>query len=294
MKTPDIGIAGSFRGWLHSTATQIMPSFSEAFYEILNHFNSSETDSLRFFDSENFLTYAELPEIANSGNPVLIIGETGTGKELVADRIRKEAGIPDNKYIKVNCAAISKDLIESELFGHEKGAFTGAINQHKGFLEMADSGAIFLDEISTLPEHTQAKLLRTVQEGDFIRVGGCKNIKIKTLIIAATNKPEKIRDDLKWRFTHKVNLKPLRERRTDILSILHGSLPDKKTQQWVIAPWTFTTLLFSPFPGNVREIKNWIKISINRWEYENKGKKEKDKSIRFFLRTTFRSMSCII
>lgn len=212
-----------------------------------------------------------IPEVAASKNlHVLVEGETGTGKEVVVKMIAKQAGFGD-KLVCVNCAAIPKGTIESELFGYVKGAFTGARENKKGYLDEAEGGALFLDEIGELEHPTQAKLLRVIEEGEFYPVGATKPKKVKVRLFAATNKPEELRSDLLWRFQERIYLPPLRERKEDIFAILYGFLksrfPNKKEIEWQFSPTTFLYLLFSPWPGNIRELRNAAERSFARYEY---------------------------
>ena len=132
--------------------------------------------------------YQLIEKVAKSSSPVIILGESGTGKELVAREIHERSARKDKPFVPVNCAALAEGVLESELFGHEKGAFTGAVMQKKGRFELADEGTLFLDEIGDLPLNIQVKLLRVLQEQEFERVGGTKSIKVDVRIIAATNK----------------------------------------------------------------------------------------------------------
>jgi two-component system, NtrC family, response regulator AtoC len=214
--------------------------------------------------------YKTVGRVAHSDATVLITGETGTGKELIASILHRTSSYARGPLIKVNCAALPETLLESELFGHEKGAFTGAINQRKGRFEMANKGTIFLDEIGEMTLSTQKKLLRVLQEREFERVGGAVTVKIDTRIIAATNKilvqeieANRFREDLYYRLNViSIYLPPLRDRKDDIpLLVEHfvdknryrpGAGPARVSQQ------AMDKLMGYDFPGNVRELENLI------------------------------------
>jgi len=167
---------------------------------------------------------ADAKTAAPSPANILILGETGTGKELVARAIHKMSGRKDNSFIKLNCAAIPTGLLESELFGHEKGAFTGAINQKVGRMELAHGGTLFLDEVGDIPLELQPKLLRVLQDQEFERLGGTRTIKVNVRLTAATNRElatlvaaREFRSDLYYRLkVFPIQMPPLRERRQDI------------------------------------------------------------------------------
>ncbi|MEK6655060.1 MAG: sigma-54 dependent transcriptional regulator, partial [Thermodesulfobacteriota bacterium] len=212
-------------------------------------------------------------KVSASDATVLILGESGTGKELVATTIHYQSKRKDKPLIKVNCAALPEGLIESELFGHEKGAFTGAARRKPGRFETADGGTIFLDEISDLPLSTQAKILRVIQERQFDRVGGTATLTVDVRIIAATNraleeevKAGRFREDLYYRLNViPIVMPPLRERREDILLLIeffmdkYGSGLAKNvrfTQEAV------DLLLTYDYPGNVRELENIVERCV--------------------------------
>lgn len=218
--------------------------------------------------------YKTIGRVARSDATVLITGETGTGKELVATVLHRSSSYAGGPLIKVNCAALPETLLESELFGHEKGAFTGALNQRKGRFEMAHKGTIFLDEVGEMSLSTQKKLLRVLQEREFERVGGTVSVKVDTRVIAATNKnlmfevgEARFREDLYYRLNViTIYLPPLRERRDDIpLLVEHflhkhrytvGSSPAK------ITPGAMQMLVDYDWPGNVRELENLIERAV--------------------------------
>lgn len=209
-------------------------------------------------------------QVAGSDVTVMITGESGTGKELVARCIFQHSHRSAKPFIAVNCAAIPENLIESELFGHEKGAFTGATNQRIGKFELCDSGTIFLDEIGDMTLPTQTKILRVLQEGEIQRVGGSETRKIDVRILAATNKDlEKMvaegefREDLYYRLNVvRLRLPSLRERREDIPQLVDFMLQKLskagKTHAHKIAPEALTLLMQHPWDGNVRELENVI------------------------------------
>jgi formate hydrogenlyase transcriptional activator len=206
--------------------------------------------------------------------PVLILGETGTGKELICRAIHQASPRHAKPLVKVNCAAVPPGLVESELFGHEKGAFTGAIAQKRGRFELAHGGTIFLDEIGDLPLETQPKLLRVLQEQEFERLGGTRTIKVNTRVIAATHrdlgdmaKEGKFREDLFYRLNvFPVELPPLRERKQDIpllanyfahrTSIRYGRARCKVNEA------AMELLLSYSWPGNVRELENIVERAV--------------------------------
>jgi transcriptional regulator with GAF, ATPase, and Fis domain len=208
--------------------------------------------------------------VAETDVTVLIQGETGTGKELIARAIHYNGPRKDKRFIAVNCGALSLTLLESELFGHEKGSFTGAIGQKKGIFELADGGTLLLDEVGEVSPSTQVKLLRVLQEGEFQRVGGMDTIKVNVRIVAATNQNleqlvEKgsFRQDLYYRLNvFPLRVPPLRERIDDIpLLVSHfiekAKQLTKKSVQDLTAPAMALLMAYS-WPGNVRELENTI------------------------------------
>jgi transcriptional regulator with GAF, ATPase, and Fis domain/CHASE2 domain-containing sensor protein len=208
-------------------------------------------------------------KIADSDAPVLILGESGTGKELIARAICKRSHRNSGPFIAVNCGALSESLLESELFGHEKGAFTGAVRDKAGRFELADRGTIFLDEIGEVSEAFQLKLLRVLQEGEFERVGGTHTVKVNVRVLAATNKDLKeevnrrrFREDLYYRLNVlAVALPPLRERRSDIPILVHHFL--KKEGEGVRVSRNVMELLQNhTWRGNVRELESTIRRAV--------------------------------
>jgi len=207
--------------------------------------------------------FGQIIKVAPTDATVLIMGESGTGKELIATSLYEHSLRNSKPFIKINCVAIPEGLLESELFGHEKGAFTGAVAQKKGKFEMADGGTIFLDEIGDMPQATQAKLLRVLQEKEFERVGGAQQIRVDVRFITATNKnlPEMIkagefREDLYYRLNvFALTLPPLRERREDIPFLIDHFL-EKSKNELAISSRAMQVLLGYNWPGNIRELKN--------------------------------------
>jgi two-component system NtrC family response regulator/two-component system response regulator HydG len=205
---------------------------------------------------------------------VLILGESGTGKELVAQALHEESPRRDRPFIKVNCAALSETLLESELFGHEKGAFTGAVGRKEGRFELADGGTLFLDEIGEISPALQIKLLRVLQQREFERVGGTQTLKVDVRLVAATNrdllaevKAGKFREDLYYRLNVvAVTLPPLRQRKGDIPALVSHFI-DKYAKAYGkeirgLAPGTLNALLAHDWPGNVRELENVVERAV--------------------------------
>jgi two-component system nitrogen regulation response regulator GlnG len=209
-------------------------------------------------------------QVTASDVTVMITGESGTGKELVARSIWKHSHRAKGNFIAVNCAAIPDNLIESELFGHEKGSFTGATNQRIGKFELCDRGTIFLDEIGDMALATQTKILRVLQQGEIQRVGGTDTIKVDVRIIAATNKDleamvkaKTFREDLYYRLNVvRIKMPPLRERREDIPQIvdfcLQNLVKQKKARVAKVSPEAMAMLARYEWPGNVRELENLV------------------------------------
>jgi PAS domain S-box-containing protein len=216
----------------------------------------------------------KINQVAPTDSTVLITGETGTGKELAARAIHGASPRKDKPLIKVNCGALAPTLIESELFGHEKGAFTGAAGRKPGRFELADGGTIFLDEIGELPPELQVKLLRVIQENEFERLGGSKTIKVDVRIIAATNRNLKLeveqgtfREDLWYRLNvYPITMPPLTQRKDDIpLLIEHFvSTYARKSGKTIssVSPRTMQELQAHSWPGNVRELANVIERAV--------------------------------
>ena len=216
----------------------------------------------------------KIQKVAPARTSVLLLGESGTGKELFARAIHYMSPRKDYPFIPINCAAIPKDLLESELFGHEKGSFTGAEDRKLGKFELADKGTIFMDEIGELDLSLQAKLLRVLQEGEIERVGGTKVIKIDIRIIAASNKDleravaaKTFRDDLYYRLNvFPILIPPLRERRSDIPALVEHFIckfsPELKTSVKTVSKEAMELLVNYPWRGNVRELENAIERAL--------------------------------
>ncbi|HAR33237.1 MAG TPA: sigma-54-dependent Fis family transcriptional regulator [Desulfobacter sp.] len=220
--------------------------------------------------------FRQIRDVALYNYPVHVSGETGTGKERVAYAIHDISSYGNGSFVPVNCGAIPEGIVESELFGHVKGAFSGAVKERKGRFELAHKGTLFLDEVAELPLKTQVKLLRFLQEGSFEKVGGEKNISVDVRIISATNKDlaEEVRaggfrEDLYYRLNViPIHLPPLRERKNDIPLLAEHFLreAEKETKKSVpeLAPDTIREMMDYHWPGNVRELKNVIQFSVVR------------------------------
>jgi len=220
-------------------------------------------------------------KVAPTDATVLITGETGTGKELVARAIHRRSRRSSRSFVSVNCAAIPRDLIASELFGHEKGSFTGALQRRLGRFELAEGGTIFLDEVGELPAETQIALLRVLQEHEFERVGGTRSIQTNVRVVAATNRNLQaaiqagtFRSDLFYRLNvFPIDMPPLRERREDIPVLVeyfvgHCARKVGKNIQGITKE-SLDLLRAYPWPGNIRELQNVIERSVIMCETEN-------------------------
>ncbi|MCP3950608.1 MAG: sigma-54-dependent Fis family transcriptional regulator, partial [Desulfobacterales bacterium] len=207
----------------------------------------------------------QIMKVAPTDSTALILGESGTGKELIATSIFEHSKRSEKPFVKINCAAMPEELLESELFGHEKGAFTGAVSRKSGKFEVAHGGTIFLDEIGDMPLNLQAKILRVLQEREFDRVGGTKPIKVDVRFIAATNKnlenmvqEGRFREDLYFRLNvFTVVLPPLNERKEDIPLIVERFLMDSPNKLGVNSA-ALQLLIGYSWPGNIRELQNTI------------------------------------
>jgi two-component system, NtrC family, response regulator HydG len=222
----------------------------------------------------------KVKRVATSEASVLLLGETGTGKEMVAQAIHRASGRAGRAFVAINCAALTETLLESELFGHEKGAFTGAVSQKKGKLEMAQGGTVFLDEIGELALSLQAKLLRVLQQRELERVGGTQVVKLDLRLIAATNRDLTVeikrgvfREDLYHRLNVvSLQLPPLRDRREDIPALathfLELAAARCARRVCAISPQALAYLIAYPWPGNVRELENAVERAVVLGESE--------------------------
>lgn len=215
-----------------------------------------------------------IKKVAATGATVLIHGENGTGKELVAHEIWRQSALSGNPYIRVNCAAISETLIESEFFGHEKGAFTGATERREGRFELANNGTILLDEISEIPPRLQAKLLRVLQEREFERVGGSRTLQVNVRVLATTNRDlvaavqkGDFREDLYYRLNvFPLQVPALRERGDDIILLAQSFLEKFQRKHGIKLPGfsksAVQALKDHAWPGNVRELQNTVERAV--------------------------------
>ena len=212
--------------------------------------------------------------VAPTDSTVLLLGETGTGKELIARSVHSLSARRDKTFIKLNCAAVPSGLLESELFGHEKGAFTGAVSQKVGRIELADKGTLFLDEIGELPAELQPKLLRVLQDREFERLGSVHTVKVDVRIISATNRDlhqdvlaKQFREDLYYRLNvFPIHLPPLRERKEDVPMLVHHFVEKHAKRMGkridTVPDATMRILENWKWPGNVRELENMIERMI--------------------------------
>jgi len=220
----------------------------------------------------------QVSRLAPINRPVLVLGERGTGKELVAERLHYLSGRWDGPLLKVNCAALADTLLESELFGHEQGAFTGATRSRRGRFERADGGTLFLDELATMSLRLQEKLLRLLEYGEFERLGGQQTLRVDVRVIAATNADlrglaaaQRFREDLLDRLSFDiVHLPALRQRPEDIPELAqHFAIRMSAELGWELfpgfTPAALDALAAHRWPGNVRELKNAVERSLYRW-----------------------------
>ena len=213
-------------------------------------------------------------QVAPTRATVLIVGETGTGKELIASAIHHHSPRKDGPFVRLNCAALAESLLESELFGHERGAFTGAVGRRKGRFEEADGGTLFLDEVSEIPLPTQVKLLRFLQEKELERVGSNVTVEVDVRVVAATNRDLRamveegtFREDLYYRLNVvQVDLPPLRARRSDVPvlanAFLHRAAEDNGIEVEGFTDDALRALMAYPWPGNVRELQNAVERAV--------------------------------
>jgi DNA-binding NtrC family response regulator len=218
--------------------------------------------------------FTTIEKVAASSATVLINGETGTGKELIAEAIHRNSPRRDNNFVKMNCASLTDTLLESELFGHEKGAFTGADRQRIGRFELANDGTLFLDEVGNMSPSTQAKVLRAIQEQEFERVGGSRTLKVDVRLIAATNidlaaaiRDGKFREDLYYRLNVvSIHVPPLRERTDDILPLARHFVAnlgrELKRPAMGFSDAALEMLRQHDWPGNVRELENTVERAV--------------------------------
>ncbi len=213
-------------------------------------------------------------KVAGNDVTVLITGESGTGKEMVAETIQQLSPRKTRPFLKMNCAAIPSELLESQMFGHERGAFTGAVSRQEGCFERADGGSLFLDEIGDMSMMTQTKLLRVLQEQEFERIGGNNTIKVDVRILAATNKNlldeikrGRFREDLYYRLNVvEIHIPPMRERMEDVAEIVEAFVQEFRAKynkpDLCISRQALQTLQNYSWPGNVRELRNVIERSV--------------------------------
>lgn len=232
-------------------------------------------------DSQMLQIYKQIQDLAEYSFPVHIFGETGTGKELVAGAIHNESNRSGAPFVPINCGALPEGLIESELFGHVKGAFTGAIRDKKGRFELADGGTVFLDEVAELTKPMQVKLLRFLQEGTFEKVGGEETRTINVRVISATNRDLKkevqrnrFREDLYYRLNViPIHIPPLRERKNDIPLLIDHFLEEAANRhdqpRHRISKPALALMLDYPWPGNIRELQNAVQFAIVRCDDGN-------------------------
>ena len=256
-----IGIITSFRDVTDMIGLRIQPGELNGFAGIIGR------------DPKMLRVYEQIREMGTNDYPIHIAGETGTGKELVAYAIHDESQRGGGPFVPVNCAALPEGTLESELFGHVKGAFTGAVQDKKGRFELANGGTLFLDEVTDLPRTVQAKLLRVLQDGTFDRVGGEKTISVDVRIISATNQDLKrevengnFREDLYYRINVvPINIPPLRKRKNDIPLLMEHFL-SKTLEEGQETPGfskdALAIMMDYPWPGNVRELQSAIRFAL--------------------------------
>jgi PAS domain S-box-containing protein len=235
--------------------------------------------------------YRQIQKVAEHDYPVLITGETGTGKELVAAAIHSESRRHRGSFVPVNCGALPEGLVESELFGHVKGAFSGAVRDKRGRFELANGGTIFLDEVAELPRNLQVKLLRVLENHTFERVGGEQPITVSVRVISATNRDlkrevekQRFREDLYYRLkVVPLQLPPLRERQDDIPLLLEYFLEQARSRgqpNLQFSPAAMGLLTHYPWPGNVRELQNAVHYALAGCQSEVAGPEDLPREIR--------------
>jgi transcriptional regulator with GAF, ATPase, and Fis domain len=268
IKTKDLGVVKSAPAEPHrSDAVDDMGKFARVFDQVTELLSKVEARQLfpDIVGQSKVMrgVFNQIVKVAPKESTVLLTGETGTGKELIARSIHQHSKRQDKPFIAINCAAIPEGLLESELFGHEKGAFTGANSRKPGKLELADGGTLFLDEIGDMPLETQAKVLRSIEENTIERVGAIKPIKVNVRFIAATNRNlEKMvetglfRQDLFYRLNvFPILLPPLRHRREDVPLLAEKFLNEMEKRPHISSE-SLQLLMTNDWPGNVRELKN--------------------------------------
>ncbi|TXF75137.1 sigma-54-dependent transcriptional regulator [Chryseobacterium sp.] len=262
---------------------KIIPLVSKALEKVKDNIRNQQEDKAGFKTdfssvlgkSESFLYAKMLAEkVAHTDTAVLLTGETGTGKEVFAQAIHHESSRRNGLFMAVNCSAFGKEVLESELFGHKKGAFTGAVSDKKGLIEEAQNGTLFLDEIGEMPLELQSKMLRVLESGEFIKMGDTKISKSNFRLIAATNRNLKeesrlgnFREDLYFRLNvFEIHLPPLRERKEDIRDLANffiGKFSAKMNLKNIkITPDFYKKLENNPWKGNIRELKNTLERSL--------------------------------
>jgi sigma-54 dependent transcriptional regulator, acetoin dehydrogenase operon transcriptional activator AcoR len=235
--------------------------------------------------------YRQIQQVAEHDYPVLITGETGTGKELVAAAIHSEGRRSRGPFVPVNCGALPEGVVESELFGHVKGAFSGAVRDKKGRFELAHGGTIFLDEVAELPKNLQVKLLRVLEDCTFMRVGGEKPVTVDVRVLSATNRDlkrelekQRFRQDLYYRLNVvPLKLPPLRERQADIPLLLAHFLEQARSRgqrALSFSPAAVDLMMHYPWPGNVREMQNAVHFALAGCHGEVAGPEDLPREIR--------------
>jgi two-component system NtrC family response regulator len=249
-------------------------SLEREYHDLRRQLKTNDFEGMLGTSSPMQTVFNSIRKVATTDAPVLILGESGTGKEMAALAIHRRSPRKDGPFVAINCSAIPETLLESELFGHEKGSFTGAHVQRKGRIESASGGTLFLDEIGEIPLPLQVKLLRFLQEQRIERVGGRQEINVDTRVIAATNADLKkgmiegrFREDLFYRLAVVViNLPPLREREGDVLFLAHEFLrrnaAETRRDGLVFDPEAIKALTRHSWPGNVRELENRVKRAV--------------------------------